>query len=405
MTYEAITTFERTLKIDPIPAPMNKVLTDEEINEKYLKGEIRIVTEQARYPLNTIKGMIDSKDYILNPEFQRRHRWDNVKKSRLIESFIINIPIPPIFLYEVDFSVYEVMDGLQRLTAIKEFYEDKYALDGLEKWPELNGRKYSELPEQVRKGIDRRYLSSIILLKETAKTKSEADSLKQIVFGRINSGGAKLEDQEARNAQAPSIFNQMLIKLARNTDFCEIFDIPAPLSGEDVINGEIPEDLKSNRLFKSMKDVEIVLRFFALRVRHLWTEGTLTKYLDNYLYAMRNADEDIIREYSCLFEETIHLAKEIFEEHTFCLWKKTNSDEFKWAKNPTYLMYDPIMISLAEMLEHKERLISEKTQIIERFKTLLQEKEEIANGRNTALAHIRTRIESISLIFNSVIDA
>lgn len=405
MAYEAIIEFENSLEIEPIPTPIDRVLTDEEINEKYLKGEIRIITEQARYPLNTIKGMIDSKDYILNPEFQRRHRWDNVKKSRLIESFIINIPIPPIFLYEVDFSVYEVMDGLQRLTAIKEFYEDKYALDGLEKWPELNGRKYSDLPDQVRKGIDRRYLSSIILLKETAKSKKEADGLKQIVFGRINSGGARLEDQEARNAQAPSIFNQMLIGLARNPVFCEIFDIPAPCEGEDVLNGEIPEELKNNRLFRSMKDVEIVLRFFALRVRHLWSEGTLTKYLDKYLYAMRNADENVIREYSDLFEETISIAKDIFEEHTFCLWKKNSSGEYRWSRNPTYLMYDPIMISLASMLEHKETLINKRAQIIEMFKTLLQDNEEIANGRNTSISHIRTRIESISTIFNSVIDA
>ncbi|MHC5739611.1 DUF262 domain-containing protein [Nostoc sp.] len=92
-------------------------LSDDEINEKYNKGEIRIVTEQARYPLDSIEVMLDSKKYILNPEYQRRKRWDNARKSRLIESFIMNVPIPPIFLYEVDYSIYEVMDGLQRLTA------------------------------------------------------------------------------------------------------------------------------------------------------------------------------------------------------------------------------------------------------------------------------------------------
>ena len=121
----------------------NTTKTDEEINEKYLKGEVRIVTEQARYPLSTIKDMFNGKDYILNPDFQRRLRWDRIKQSKLIESFIINVPIPPIFLYEKDYSVYEVMDGLQRITAIKEFYEDKYALEGLEIWPELNSKKYS----------------------------------------------------------------------------------------------------------------------------------------------------------------------------------------------------------------------------------------------------------------------
>ena len=65
-------------------------LTEEEINDKYLKGEVRIVTEQARYPLPTISEMFSSDNYILCPEFQRRHRWDVKKQSKLIESFIVN---------------------------------------------------------------------------------------------------------------------------------------------------------------------------------------------------------------------------------------------------------------------------------------------------------------------------
>ena len=144
--------------------------SDLEINEKYVSGEVRIVTEQARYPLNTIAGMVESGDYDLNPEFQRRHRWSPDKQSRLIESFIMNVPVPPIFLYEDEYSHYEVMDGLQRLTAIATFYTDRLSLTGLTEWPELEGRTYSQLPDQIRRGIDRRYLSSIILLRETAKT-------------------------------------------------------------------------------------------------------------------------------------------------------------------------------------------------------------------------------------------
>lgn len=136
--------------------------SDERLNERYAEGAVRIVTEQARYPLSQIPQMIESMDYKLDPEFQRRHRWDNAKKSRLIESLIINVPIPPIFLYEVGYAKYEVMDGLQRLTAIGDFYQNRFALEGLEEWPELNGRKYESLPEAVRRGVDRRYLSSVV---------------------------------------------------------------------------------------------------------------------------------------------------------------------------------------------------------------------------------------------------
>ena len=78
----------------------------DEITRKYHQGQIRIVTEQARYTLNTIVGLIESGNYILKPGFQRRHRWDNKRKSKLIESFIINLPIPPVFLYETTYSKY-----------------------------------------------------------------------------------------------------------------------------------------------------------------------------------------------------------------------------------------------------------------------------------------------------------
>ena len=79
--------------------PFQKTLIAQEISEKYIRGDVRIVTEQARYPLTTIGTMLNSGDYDLNPEFQRRKRWSRVKQSRLIESFIMNVPIPPIFLY------------------------------------------------------------------------------------------------------------------------------------------------------------------------------------------------------------------------------------------------------------------------------------------------------------------
>ena len=164
------------------------IMSDEDINAKYKRGEIRIVTEQARYPVKSIKIMLDGDDYKLNPEYQRRKRWDNGRKSRLIESFIMNVPLPPIFLYEYDYSKFEVMDGLQRLTSIYDFYSGKFSLEGLEYWKELEGKKYKELPQEVQRGIDRRYISSIVLLEETAKTEEEAEELKQW-WRKINTTG------------------------------------------------------------------------------------------------------------------------------------------------------------------------------------------------------------------------
>lgn len=171
--------------------------SDEELNIRYVEGDVRIVTESARYSLAGILSMLEEKvasddgsepeyRYRPDPEYQRRHRWSNDRKSRLIESFLMNVPVPPIFLYERELARYEVMDGRQRLTAIKEFYANQYALEGLQYWPELNGRKYDTLPGKIRDGIDRRYISAVIILQETASNEEQATKLKKMVFERLN---------------------------------------------------------------------------------------------------------------------------------------------------------------------------------------------------------------------------
>src|SRR5579871_2317592 len=291
------------------------------INAKYAKGELRIVTEQARYPLPSIVGMCENPSgYVLNPDFQRRHRWNRNKQSRLIESFIMNVPIPPIFLYEVEFSRYEVMDGLQRMTAIYEFYKDKFELTDLEEWKELNGLRYSELPDQIQKGIDRRYLSSIILLQETAKSPSEAQRLKQLVFERINSGGVQLEPQEARNAIFDGPLNRLCIQLARNPYLCRMWDIPEPTPSE-IERKEYADELLENETFRRMEDVELVLRFFAYRQRLSHDQTALNVYLDEFLRRGNKYPASLLTSYKKLFEDTVKLVFDVLGEDAFHLYR------------------------------------------------------------------------------------
>ena len=137
-------------------AKMQEDSEQPDIEKKYRLGEIRIVTEQARYPLCNILDMLKTGQYILDPVYQRRGRWSVTRQSRLIESFIMHVPIPPVFLYEADYASYEIMDGKQRISTIRDFYEDKFALENLEYWSELNGLKYSQLPGVIKRAIDRR---------------------------------------------------------------------------------------------------------------------------------------------------------------------------------------------------------------------------------------------------------
>ena len=368
--------------------------SDDNINAKYLKGEVRIVTEQARYPLDTIKGMIDSKKYNLNPEFQRRHRWTEGQKSRLIESFIMNVPIPPIFLYEVKYSNYEVMDGLQRLSTIYDFYADKFVLRDLEYWKELEGRKYSTLPEEVRLGIDRRYLSSIILLKETAKTTDEEKQLKQIVFERINSGGTKLEYQESRNALYPGPFNDLCIKLARHPIFCRIFSIPEP-DDQEIAGGRINPKLEDNDMYSKMRDVEIVMRFFAMRHVDKYT-GRQKDFFDVFTEAANTLPTDVLKEYESLFDKTISLANDLFGEGAFGVWKQDENGGWEFLSRPNVFLYDPFMVVLSQMLDHSQSLKDNKERINEAMKQLFIDHDLLREGRQTSKTAIEYRMDIIS---------
>ncbi|WP_422413916.1 MULTISPECIES: DUF262 domain-containing protein [unclassified Endozoicomonas] len=365
-------------KIDIDDASENIVImSDEQINQKYRDGEIRIVTEQARYPLNTISSLLEGGDYKLNPEYQRRHRWNNKKRSALIESLIMNVPLPPIFLYEYEYSTYEVMDGLQRLTAIASFYQDEFHLEGLEKWPELNGKRYSQLPKLVKQGIDRRYISSIILLHETAKSDRQADILKQMVFDRINSGGEKLTPQEKRNANYDGKLNMLCIRLSSQEALCKTWDIPEGLDIES-----IHSDRVINKLYKTMGDVELVLRFFAYRQRAELQKTSLESYLDFYLEKGNYFPDELLENLEVLFKDSINLAFELFGESAFYLYRQRKTG-WGWFDRPTTVVYDPLMFVLSQNLNNKASLIYKKDAIKHGLVEFYKENYDSFEGRNT----------------------
>jgi hypothetical protein len=373
-------------------------VADDIINDKYNNGEVRLITEQARYPLSTILEMVKNPKYILNPEFQRRHRWNNHKKSKLIESFIMNVPIPPIFLYEKEFSVYEVMDGLQRLTAIKELYNNDLTLEGLVEWPELNGRKYSTLPEKIKAGIDRRYLSSIIILQETAKNDDEAERLKQLVFERINSGGERLTPQEARNAIYNGPLNRLCIRLARNKSFCELWNIPKPTLGE-IQKNKIPKALISNKLFKKMEDVEIVLRFFAYRQIQSWN-GSIESFFDDYLQHGNGFSKEILSGLEELFIDTIEFTYNTFGISAFWLYRKrqsrrTNTENWEYFERPAKTLYDSVMYAMTLLLPHRQEIEAKSAEINASMPDFYKDNYTQFAGRSTNKADVVERMNAM----------
>lgn len=277
-------------------------LTPKQLEELYDSGDKRVTQERSDFLLPQIVDFVRQKKWInIRPEYQRRLVWDAKKKSRFIESLLMNIPVPPVFLYETDLSRYEVMDGQQRLNTILEFYENNLKLRGLETWSALNGYTYGKCPPRIQRGLDRRRLSATVLLAENRDNSRQGDSIRREVFERLNTGGLSLNAQELRNSLYSGAFNGLLIELAGHRLFDEIWGIPPY---EDHYRGEenfISPQLAENKLFRRMEDCEIVLRFFALRDTGK-IRGSVRRMLDRCMEANLEATQEEIDAYRKLFE-------------------------------------------------------------------------------------------------------
>ena len=294
----------------------------------------------------------------------------------------MNVPVPPIFLYEYDYSKYEVMDGLQRLTAINDFYRDKYELKGLVQWSELNGRRYSNLPEKVREGIDRRYLSSVILLKETAKTPEDALRLKQLVFERINSGGERLTPQEARNAIYDGPLNRLCLRLSKAAPLCRLWGIPVPAPEE--LAGNYPTDERAeHEAFRRMEDVELVLRFFGHRQRKLQKGISLSRYLDMYLQSGNQFAVNTLSQLETAFTDTIQLVEDAFGPQAFWLIRQRgNEAKWSWLERAMTTVYDPMMYVMSGFLPQADVVRASAARLQERVASFYQEHYGAFEGRN-----------------------
>ncbi|MEH2557631.1 hypothetical protein V1286_005160 [Bradyrhizobium algeriense] len=363
---------------------------DRAIDERYSRGEGRIVIETNREKLPGFVEAMKKPNYMdLRPFYQRRPRWDAKKQSLLIESFIMNIPVPPIFLYEKEFNSYEVMDGQQRVTALKEFYDNNLKLTGLEMWPELNGRLYRNLPDKLQAGIDRRSITSIVLLKESTADEDEALFLRETVFERLNTGGVALERQEIRNALYRTDFNDLLLQLSRLDAFRKAWGLPRYVPDEIEKNST----LLSSSFYSKMGDLELVLRFFALRHADHYTRG-MQGFLDLYMAKASKFDSEDIQELGQLFATTLNLATFIYEDHAFRPFDPTNN---RWEANPHKAFYDAVMVGLSNHIGKIAELSARSALIVEQTKELFRSNEDgVFTGRGNTKRDVQDRIRLFS---------
>lgn len=260
----------------------------------------QIVTQKVDLPISKLAAMIDDGEIDLAPGFQRRLRWTRAQKSRLIESVIMNVPIPPVFLGEHQPGRYLVLDGRQRLTALYEYLTDRYRLSGLDVWSELVGKKFSNLQKMQLQGlsspaqaITRRFVPAVLILHESVP------EVKYEVFDRLNTGGVIAEPMEVRNAIYYGPFNKLLHEVSTYDAFRKLWGIP------------LDEKTRSrNSTYKRMADLEMALRFFAFQEYENF-DGSLKGFLNDFMSnrnATYSADRTLLEKDRALFLKTMERA-------------------------------------------------------------------------------------------------
>lgn len=350
-------------------------MSEKDIVNKFAKAQDSLIVQQSDFSLATIANMVEGDSIDIAPHYQRRDRWDDGKQSALIESFLLNVPVPPVYLSEDDYGRYSVIDGKQRITAISEFLAGKLKLSGLKEFPDLNGSYFDELPRQLKNVLSvRPFIRVITLLKQSDP------ELKYEVFLRLNTGGETLKRQEVRNVAYSGPFNDLLLELSLNPILSERLKITSDKS----------------TAYRNMDDVEHVLRFFT--IENNWKEmGTvLSDEMDKYMAHNRNTDTQPLRD---LFNKTINRCVDLWGDFSF--YKPIAGG---WRTQLISPLYDAQMVSASmltddeiEILKHKKNEVLELTRNL--FETEAEFVKSVSQSTNNP-ASIRMRV---STIYNSLL--
>ncbi|WP_296575778.1 DUF262 domain-containing protein [Phreatobacter sp.] len=367
-------------------------------DEFFAKHAFRIVYQTNNFFLPQIRDLIENGEVLnLRPEYQRRLRWSTPQKSKLIESLLLNIPVPPVFLYETDAARYEVMDGQQRLNAVKEFIAGDFSLSSLTVLKPLNGIRYSRCPPRIKRALDRSSLSAIVLLLESEAENTQnrltMTDIRRFIFDRLNTGGTKLNPQEIRNALNPGPFNRIIIELTRYDLFTEVFDIPPYIEADPNDYYENPERQK-NLLYSSMGDCQLVLRYFALK-NDLNIRGSMKSMLDRAMeLKISNVEADALKSE---FVDRFSFLYRLFDGKPFLL----PPDE-KGRERISAAIYDASMVAIDQLWDRRDLILADSANVRLRMHQSVSDPQLLAvlTGQGNTAQAVKDRISLLRSILS-----
>lgn len=302
-------------------------------------GKRRVILDSSKISIfpktlsvESIVKKLKYQEINLDTEFQRkRSLWNIETKSQLIESFMVQLPVPPMYFDGKESNNWLVIDGLQRLCTLQEFFLQDLKLSGLEYLADYDGFTFQELPRVYQRRIEEAQISFYLILPETP------DIVKYSLFKRINTPGLRLEDQEIRHALYQGVANELLSDLAESKDF------------KKATSGDIPSE--------RMQDQEIVLRYFALKYLGFdaFKDSTMDQYLNNTMSFLNEQDDRFIKENKELFISSLRCIYSVFDKHSFRRISKKNPTNKKPFNSA---LFEGWMVSVSELTEEQRRQLS-----------------------------------------------
>ncbi|ART82591.1 hypothetical protein CBP31_08140 [Oceanisphaera profunda] len=314
-----------------------------------------IISDGYDMSVGEIINLYKDNELKINPVFQRLFRWDITRKTRFIESILLGIPIPPIFVFQDDDGGWELIDGLQRLSTILEFVGVLNGPDGNKIKPSIlegthflpslankcwqtwkEGDDAIDKPMQLQ--IKRARLRVEILLKESD------ENAKFELFQRLNTGGAHLSEQEVRNCVAVMI-NLGLYTLLKGLSEFEAF---------------VTTTSQTSNALEKQAGIELVLRYFSFR-NHPYKRGLdVHEYLDQALIHMSKDDNIDWTKEKENFEKTFTLLSKVLGEDVFKRW-----DGSAFSGKFLMSLYETIAFGISKNITNYESLSPElQTEII-----------------------------------------
>lgn len=354
---------------------------EKEITEPFNPKDVDIISQTM--VISNIIDQLKCGDILLEPDFQRHpDLWNDKKQSRLIESLMIRIPLPTFYFDSTDDDKLIVVDGLQRLYAIKRFMvldeddEKRLRLTDLEYLKEYEGRKFEELPPNMQRRIKTQTLTTYVIRLGTP------DKVRTSIFTRINTGGLTLEPAEIKN----SVYRGQAANLLKELAYSE----------------EFKKATRNKIDSKRMLDCEFVNRFLAFYL--LGTEqysGNLEDYLNDVMIRLQKESNATIQRCRIDFLKAMKYAACIFEEKAFR--KITANGRYGMLNKP---LYDAVTVNLAKLsLQECEKLLQKKDELMEKYIALLKDKKftGIITSGTAAIDNVKRRHSTIYQLFQEVL--